>query len=281
MPGAKERKHNYHAEATVLSGNLLLPVSQTIETQTHAKLDPKGGYFAQRSDGYRLESVISYRSASSHVAGNKSNKPGEGWNTLTTTVVEGLNVMEVLTADRIVGQTITQHPLKGYMPSISFLGTRFENLRIAGIPVELEWDLGIFGPMPINDMPYALEAGVVSRVSQQYGRILRNKNLPDALQERYNRLSSTLGSAEAIECSLVNRVAGLFPGTIAGNVITIPGFGTITLGKLTVKHEDPIASAKTHKKTTFTLTMIDLNLGCVIEGRVPIGDGSSNGTTVP
>jgi hypothetical protein len=189
--------------------------------------------------------------------------------------------MEVLTADRVVGQTITQHPLKGYMPSISFLGTRFENLRIAGIPVELEWDLDIFGPMPINDQSYASEAGVVSRVSRQYDRILRNKNLPAALQERYNRLSSTLGSAEAIECSLVNRVAGLFPGTIAGNMITIPGFGTITLGKLTVKHEDPIASAKTHKKTTFTLTMIDLNLGCVIEGLMAIGGGTANGTTVP
>jgi hypothetical protein len=265
----------------VLSGHLKLPLSHPIEPQTHSKLSAEGGYVSQRSDAYQLESVISFRSAYSHVAGNKSCKPGEGWNTLTTTVVEGLNVMEVLTADRVVGQTITQHPLKGYMPSISFLGTRFENLRIAGIPVELEYDYDIFGPMPINDMPYALEAGVVSRVSRQYDRILQNKNLPAALQERYNRLSSTLGSAEAIECSLVNRVAGLFPGTIAGNMITIPGFGTITLGKLTVKHEDPIASAKTHKKTTFTLTMIDLNLGCVIEGRVPIGDGSSNGDSAP
>jgi hypothetical protein len=124
---------------------------------------------------------------------------------------------------------------------------------------------------------YALDPGVLSRVSRQYDRILQNKNLPAALQERYNRLSSTLGSTEAVECSLVNRVAGLFPGTIAGNVITIPGFGTITLAKLTVKHEDPIASAKTHKKTTFTLTMIDLKLGCVVDGEVMVGSGPTNG----
>jgi hypothetical protein len=277
MPGAKEKKHIYNAEATVLSGKLLLPVSQTIEPQAHAKLDPKGGYFSQRSDGFRLESVISFRAAYSHVAGSKSNKPGEGWNTLTTTVVEGLNVMEVLTADRVVGQTITEHPLKGYMPSISFLGTRFENLRIAGVPVELEWDQEIFGSTPANDLPYALDPGVLGSVSRQYDRILQNKNLSPALQKHYNRLSSTLGSAEAVECSLVNRVAGFFPGTIAGNVVTIPDFGTITLGKLAVKHEDPIESAKTHKKTTFTLTMIDLKLGCVIEGDIPIGTGSSNG----
>jgi hypothetical protein len=64
-------------------------------------------------------------------------------------------------------------------------------------------------------------------------------------------------------------------------MVTIPGFGTITLAKLTVKHEDPIESAKTHKKTTFTLTMIDLNLGCVIEGLMSIGGGTSNGDSVP
>ena len=278
MPGAKEKKHIFNAVATVLSGKLLLPVDQIIEPQAHAKLDPKGGYFAQRSNAFRLESVISFRAAYSHVAGGKSKKPGEGWNTLTTTVVEGLNVLEVLTADRIVGQTITQHPLKGYMPSISFLGTRFENLRIAGVPVELEWDQDIFGSTPASDLPYALDPGVLGRVSRQYDRILQNKNLPAALQERYNQLSSTLGSSEAVECSLVNRVAGLFPGSVAGNVVTIPGFGTITLGKVTVKHEDPIASAKTHKKTTFTLTMINLKLGCVIAGDIPIGTGSSNGT---
>src|ERR1035437_6458875 len=198
MPEVKERKHTYNAEATVLSGKLLLPVAQTIEPQAHAKLDPQGGYFNQRSDGFRLESVISFRAAYSHVSGSKSKKPGEGWNTLTTTVVEGLNVMEVLTADRVVGQTITEHPLKGYMPSISFLGTRFENLRIAGVPVELEWDQEIFGSTPASDLPYAFDPSVVNRVKRQYDRILQNKNLPAALQERYIQLSSTLGSAEAI-----------------------------------------------------------------------------------
>ena len=277
MPEVNERTHNYDAEAIVLSGNLLLPVSQTIEPQSHAKLTAEGGYVSQRSDAYQLESVISIRSAYSHVAGNKSNKPGEGWNTLTTTVVEGLNVMEVLTADRIVGQTITHHPLKGYVPSISFLGTRFENLRIAGIPVELEWDQEIFGSTPVNDVSYALDPGVLSRVSRQYDRILQNKNLPAALQERYNQLSSTLGGSEAVECSLVNRVAGLFPGSSFGNVITVPGFGTITLAKLTVEHEDQHEKTKVYKKTTFTLTMIDLKLGCVIEGAMGIGGNGTNG----
>ncbi|MGD0546375.1 MAG: hypothetical protein ABR991_00935 [Terracidiphilus sp.] len=281
MPDVNAKTHTYNAEAMALSGKLVLPVEQPIEPQAHSKLDPEGGYFAQRSGGFTLESVISFRSAYTHVSGSKSLKPGEGYNTLTTTVVEGLNVMEIVTADRVVGQTITEHPLDRYMPSITFLGTRIENLRIAGFPVALEWDYDIFGAKPVNDLPYAKDAGVISRVSRQYERILQNKNLSSAIKDHYNQLTSTLGVAETIECSLINRVAGLFPGTISGNVITIPGFGTITLGKLTVKHEDPVEAAKTHKKTTFTLTMIDLNMGCSAEGDVPVGGGTSNGSSYP
>ncbi|MGA3009215.1 MAG: hypothetical protein ABSD72_03030 [Terracidiphilus sp.] len=281
MSKVNERNHKYNAETMVLSGQLVLPVSQKIEPQAHTKLPENGGYFSQRLDGYRLESVVTFRSGYSHTAGCLSDKPGGGHTTLTTTVVEGLNVLEVLTADRVVGQTITEHPLEGYMPSISFLGTRFENLRIAGFPVKMEFDYDIFGPRPVNDLPYAKDGGVVSRVSRQYDRILRNKNLPDTLQKHYNDLSSKLGSAEDVECSLVNRVGGFFPGSIFGNVITVPGFGTITLAKLTVKHENPHETTKVYKKTTFTLTMIDLKLGCVIAGDIPIGGGTSNGGTLP
>ena len=46
MPAAKEKMHIFNAEATVLSGKLLLPVAQIIEPQAHAMLDPKGGYFS-------------------------------------------------------------------------------------------------------------------------------------------------------------------------------------------------------------------------------------------
>jgi len=281
MSEVNERTHIYDAEATVLSGQLDLPVSQKIAPQAHTKLVEKGGYFNQRSEAYRLQSVISFRAAYSHVAGIRSLKPGGGWHTLTTTVIEGLNVMEVLTADRVVGQTITEHPLVGYVPSISFLGTRFENLRIAGHPVELEIDPNIFGPKPVDDAPYTQDAGFVGRVSRQYDRIGSHKDLPAELLERYNRLSSTLRGSEAVECSLVNQASGRYPGRSFGHVITIPGFGTITLAKLTVKHENPHEKTKVPRKTTFTLTMIDLKLGCAIQGEVMMGSGPSNGGNYP
>jgi hypothetical protein len=279
MSEANERNHLYDAEAVVLSGQLDLPVSQTIAPQAHSQLPKKGGYVNQRLDSFRIETVMSFSAAYSHVAGNRSPKPGRGWETLTTTVVEGLNVMEVLTADRVVGQTITEHPLVGYVPTISFLGTRFENLRIAGHPVELEIDPEIFGPKPADDAPYTHDAGLISRVSRQYDRIGSSKDLPAELLERYNRLSPTLGNSEAVECSLVNRASGFYPGMSFGHIIRVPGFGIITLAKLTVKHENPHEKTKAPKKTTFTLTMIDLQLGCPTSGHAPVGGGGSNGTT--
>jgi hypothetical protein len=277
MSAEKERTHRYDAEAVVLSGQLDLPVSQKIEPQAHSQLPEKGGYFNQRSDSFRIETVISFNAAYSHVSGSKSPKPGRGWDTLTTTVVEGLNVMEVLTADRVVGQTITEHPLEGYVPTISFLGTRFENLRIAGHPVELEIDPDIFGLKPADDAPYTHDAGFISRVARQYDRIGSSKDLPAELLERYNRLSPSLGKSEAVECSLVNQAAGRYPGKSYGHIIKVPGFGIITLAKLTVKHENLHERTKVPRKTTFTLTMIDLQLGCPTSGHVPVGNGGSNG----
>jgi hypothetical protein len=282
MTEVNGRTHYYNAEATVLSGHLQLPLVQEIRPQAQAILPAAGGYLSQRTGEYRIESVLSFRSAYTQVAGNRSTKPGQGWTTLTTTVIEGLNVLDVVTADRIVGQTITEHPLEGYVPFVSFLGTRFENLRIAGHPVDLDLDLGILGAKPANDASYAGDAALIARVSGQINRIGERQDLPNDLRERYNRLSSALGTQqEEIECSLVNRATGAYPGLSFGHVITVPDFGAIILAKVTVKHEDFKPESGIPKKTTVRLTMIELLMGCPISGYAPIGTGSTNGGTEP
>lgn len=281
MPGPGEgRFHHYNAEATILKGHLRLPLVQEIKTQAHVQLPREGGYFSERSENYRLEGVISFRSAYTHVAGNRGTKPGHGWATLSTTAIEGLNVLDVVTADRVVGQIITEHPLEGYVPSINFLGTRFENLRIAGHPVKLDLDLNVLGAKPANDGSYTQDSGVMSRIKGQLDRMVGN-NVPEELRERYNRLRSSLGAPEALECSLVNQAAGDYPGRSFGHVIDVPDFGKIILGRVMVTHEDVHPETGAPKKTTVRLTMIDLQMGCMIEGGAGIGDGSSNGTSQP
>jgi hypothetical protein len=281
MSETNGRIHTYHAEASVLEGHLELPLVQKIHPQAYSKLPEEGGYLSQRSEDYRLESVISYSSGYTQVAGNRDPKPGRGWATLTTSVVEGLNVLDVLTADRVVCQISTEHPLVGYVPKVSFLGTRFENLRIAGHPVDVYLDLDIVGSRPENDTAYTKDSGFIDRVSSQYRRILEQEQLPPELHERYNQLSSTLGSPEAVECSLVNRAGGGYPGQCFGHVITVPNFGRITLAKLTLHHEDFKPETDIPEKTTLKLTMIDLKFGCAIAGGGGVGSGSTNGGSHP
>lgn len=281
MSDTNGRTHTYHAEATILDGFLRLPIERQLKPLGMVSLAEEGGYRTERVEDFHLEGVLSYRSAYTQVAGNHDVKPGHGWATLTTVVVDDLNVLEVLTADRVVGQIITDYPLEGYVPAVSFLGTRFDNLRIAGHPVKLELDPHILGAKPANDGPYSLDAGVIARVSEQYGCIANHSDLPADLQERYNSFSSTLGSREAVECSLVNQAAGAYPGFSCGHVIRIPNFGTINLAKLTVTHEDFKDGTNIPEKTTIRLTMLDLELGCAISGGVGVGTGSTNGHSYP
>ena len=276
------RTHHYHAEANILSGDLRLPLEHHIQPQVHTHLPKEGGYFSHRAEHFLLESVISFRSAYTHVAGNINPKPGGGWTTLVTTAIEGLNVMEVVTADRIVGQTITEHPRQGYVPTISFLVTRFENLRIAGFPVDLDLNVNFLGPKPANDAAYTHDPGLIGRISSQLGRVGEHPDLPAELHQRYNRLSASLGSQpEDVECSLVNRATGAYPGLSFGHVIKIPDFGTMLLGKVTIEHEDFKPETGAPKRTTVRLNMIEFHFGCVIDGSAGTGDGSSNGTTEP
>jgi hypothetical protein len=276
------RTHRYNAEAKILSGRLQLPLVAEIRPQAYAQLRDEGGYLSQRAEGYRLESVISFKSGYTQVAGNRSTKPDQGWTTLTTTAVEGLNVLDVVTADRVVGQIMTEHPLVGYVPSVNFLGTRFENLRIAGHPVELDLDHNVLGPKPANDAAYTQESAFMSRVSAMLSRVREHEGLPATLRERYNQLTSTLGSPqEEVECSLVKAATGDYPGASSGHVITIPDFGTIILGKVMIRSEDFKPGSGVPRKTTVQLKMIEFHFGCPIAGISYIGDGSSNGTTEP
>ena len=111
----------------------------------------KGGYFSERAEKFRLERVISFRSAYTQAAGNLSEKPdtagdpGDGGG-------RRLNVLDVVTADRVVAQFSVEHPLTGYVPRVTFLGTRFENLQIAGHKIEPKLNLwALVGPKPGGD----------------------------------------------------------------------------------------------------------------------------------
>ena len=50
-------------------------------------------------------------------------------------------------------------------PTVTFLGTRFENLRIAGHEVKLNLDLDMLGPKPKKDAGYLSDRDFQKRVT--------------------------------------------------------------------------------------------------------------------
>jgi hypothetical protein len=276
MASTPDRTHTFHAQAEILSGSLQHPLSQTIQPQAYVKLPEEGGYRSERAENYRLEGVISFKSAYTQVAGNRGLKDG-GWVTLVTAAVEGLNILDFVTADRVVGQASTHHPDKGHVPSITFLGTRFENLKIGGHHVNPILDLEICGPPPAGDRPYFEDPGFLGRVQKQRAAIGGAKNLPDWARQKYDWNSSAAKAQDGVECSLVSSVVHPGMGTTFGNVFVVPNFGKIFLAELTVNREDK----KEPHSYAFHLTMIRTELGCIAHGTTSGPSCTVNGRTVP
>ncbi len=302
-----EVSHTYHAKAEVLSGHLRLPLEREIQPQAPVLLNTKrDGYFFQRAERYSLEGLVAFKSGYTHVSGNRSLK-NHGWVTLATSVLEGLNVLDVITADRMVAQLSTEHPVEnGHVPYVTFLGTQFENLRIGGYPVQVELDLGICGDRPNDPTPYTQDAGFLNRVQRQCESIVGTQNIPRDLQVEYDKELEYLaelrtygdgsgkresqpnsraekgtrnynerwGEAEdntpRVKCSLVKEVSPIPVAKSFGNVLAIPGFGIASL-----------AAVEVSNRNYFTLTMLDMRLGCIGDGKVQAVTTSSNGHTYP
>src|SRR5271165_253933 len=241
-----ESYHVYHAEAHVLSGHLKHPVEQSIEHHARVVLESRrANHLSESVEEFNLEGLISVKSGHTRVSGAKVEKRDfwgkdhSGWVTLSTTVLEGLNVFEVITADRLVAQVSTEHAfVDGHVPKVTFLGTRFENLRVGGYPVQLELDLDICGDRPKGDKPYLEDPGFLHRVEAQLKDIADAKGLPEDMEKEYAgkvRYINTLRkngitrpkqggkSYPKVECSLIKSIGAIpIPGVKTfGNVIFI------------------------------------------------------------
>ena len=273
---APAREHHFHAEATALHAKLQHPLNGEIKPQNHLKLHKEGGYLSDHVKDYHVDNVVSFKAAHTHVAGHESPKRDHPWITLTTSSIEQLNVLEVVTADRVVSQIATEHPReKGHVPTVTFLGTRFENLQVGGIRVNLKlrFPLTKLEP-PTPDTPYLLDekflADIVAKpasfpgLKSQWESCLKSREVnPEA-----PRPNASATGTLAYDVSLADpKNEG--DVKIDGNVLSVPEFGKIILAELTVDCD------------TFHLTMLRLEMGCLAHGSMMIGAGITNGTTMP
>lgn len=321
-----ERYHIYHAEAYILKGELTQPVQQPIEEYGRVVLEHtrREGLFTQSVGETNIEGLISFKRGHTRVAGafvhQKTDVFGNdhaGWVTLSTAALEGYNVEDIVTADRVVAQLSTQHPMvNGHVPRVNFLGTRFENLRIGGYPVEVELDLTFCGPKPAGDRSYLQDGGFLDSVHGQLDGIVETAGLPESLEKKYRAeityiddlkrrakddANSWPNSGEngypKLRCSLVKKITlpVEIPGVRTfGNAIFIRDFGTVYLGELEVGIKSGDSDAVDHPRwkgdgsqtppshsNYFKLNMLDMVLGCPGTGKTSGAGVTGNGQTQP
>jgi hypothetical protein len=292
--GAVTPSHEYHAEAHVLSGNLERPIQQKIEHQAPVKLsDRRGGHLVRSEEDVSIEGLITFAKGHTRVSGSRSIK-NNGWITLSTSVMEGLNVFEIVTADRIVSQVSTDHPYEnGHVPHVTFLGTQFKNLQVSGFPLSLTFNFGICGDRPAGDRTYLEDPTFLNTVREQTEGIARANGLPVKLREDYDKkllhieqLISDCASGkgrrrEPITCSLVQSIGKIpIPGVESfGNILVIPEFGTVALGEIEVGEK--IYENGARPSPYFRITGIEMNLGCVGHGTASGATAAANGRHNP
>jgi hypothetical protein len=276
----------YDANSLVFSASLTEPIDKAEVKQGFIELPQTGGYEFAQVPPLQLKGVASHGGGYSQVAGHP-NSDGTGAVTLATAVVENINVLDILTADRVVGQITTELAFDGSVPSVSFIGTRFDNLRIAGEPIDIEPHLDILGPKPNNDESYFNDPGVFSRIVHQYSNIKRMVGLPKWASDQFSWDPTEVQREHRMNLSLVNSVSGA-PGKSFGHVIDLPFFGKIFLGELMITRE-PInagprletAVATQRYSYRFTLTMIRTEMNGSVNGRMLFAKPDPNGQGLP
>jgi hypothetical protein len=312
--------HYFHAEAHSLAGRLALPFVQEIKKQAFVKLEGKladlpddvraqRNYFSQHAKNFRLEGIISYSAAHTQVAGHASDKHDGASVTLATSVVENLNVLNVVTADRVVAQISTTHIPGEPSPHVTFLGTHFENLRIARHRAEPYLNLTLAGTRAEGKdaLPTDKGTGLMKAVETQYQRVkaalagedrkkMRLQDADASLGTKYHGFDLNYGTIrkqatearennnewDGVTCSLVEHVEikDISVKGADGQSIQIPPPAKSFGHMIHIPDFGNIFLAElTVNHNSYHLTMIRLEMGCLAAGGSSIGTCSVNGTT--
>jgi hypothetical protein len=265
------RTHAYYAEAHAIAKQAKDSYGANLAAYGQIFLDPEnGGEFCCEPGRLDVENGFCVGSSHMVVTGKLCDS---GWVTTASSVLEGVNVRGVLTADRIEGNIFSTHPLQGYMPAIEFQEVKYTNLRIKGDVVTPQVDKAILGPTPKdavgkdpNSDPYLDEwltsDTFLGNVKNQDARIADNPRAPDFARARFRRKPGKC----TVECALVSTIDNV-PSQYrtAGHVIEVPGFGNVFVGELSVGRH-------------FDLNMIRLELE---DGIFTLGGPGVNGKSKP
>jgi hypothetical protein len=248
---------HYHACAHAFSGRFTRPFDHLIDVQAATALPVIGGHGNSRVENFQFREFVFFKKGYTHVSGAHQADDNSN-NTLVTATIEGLNVLDILTADRVVARLYSKHPHDEPEGFVTMVGSKFENLKIAGCPVHVDLDFELF-----ENIRTFKEAHKAFENNAAFSKIAQ-----DPFQT--GRKSKQQGPNGAFLCSLVKEMDTKCPGVRrTGHCFYVPGFGKIFLGEVMIVHGER------------TLTMIRLELGSAVSGNGTIVAATSNGRTYP
>jgi hypothetical protein len=263
------RTFHYHACAHAFSGKFSRPFEHQIDALAGSVLPIIGGHGQARAENFQFREFLSFRKGYTHVSGAEQTEPDGvlSHNTLVTSTVEGLNLLDVLTADRIVARLYSKHREGDAEGKFNMIGSRFEGLRIADCDVKVELDLELVARIPTYQK--ALEE--FDKKADFY------KIASNLFKDRDDKPLERPKPCGAILCSCVKEVEGIkkiqanCPGVtrVGHHGLHVEGFGTIFLGEVVITHGQR------------TLTMIRFEIGSAVSGKGTVVQADSNGQQWP
>jgi hypothetical protein len=267
----QNRSYSFRVDANALGGFLEEPFPKTIPTVAPVSLPSVGGFAIARSEGFNLDEIVSCSRAYTRVSGTQHRSDGSV-SILTTAVVEGLNILEVVTAERIVAQVSISIPRGIDEFQISLAGSVFEGLRLGGRDNRPTLNSELSAPGDGHELPLAWQD--IERAGRSQARELiakfeacGDKDAEQWAQKRHGWMTSDppSGNGRHLRCSLVDGFVGEESDGACGHIVQIPGFGRIILGELFVSRD------------SVQLVAIRAELGCPVSGGVSISSVGGGG----
>lgn len=267
-------RFRYHASTTGFSGRITLPFDEIIPAQASLALPDSGGFGTAAVDHFRFHGILSFESAQALVAGSFSPRD-RSFDAVATVTITGLNILNMVTADRVVARIASSHPEDpGLGHSITPLGSYFDNLRIAGHRVEIDLATDTFSKFDNAGKVCDAYRDNQDGFRDEFDRLTLagRTDVPSHLHKYFSRLRKPASppiaeSGGLTSLSLVREIGGLPRGLRpVGHVIHVPGFGIIRLAEFMISG------------TERTITMLQVDLGSTPSGSGSGGTASGNGS---
>ena len=272
-----------------VGGFITRPLQDTLVSQVAAVLPISGGHSSSSLENFRFRGVVSFRRAHSAVSGS-FDECHNRYTACAYSVVEGLNIADMVTADRVVSRVAVYSPEVGLDGEHSFdiTGSHFDNLRIAGhlIDVKLatrvfhdhdtyskiarahharkmdDWLSGIkLGSLSIGELAQLEDAyhalGGISEMVRQWKRV------GDRPKYRGNYLFSPANHLKLEDHAESNTEIRAF-----GAIILVPKFGVVRLADLLI-HE-----------SSRQLIMLRVEMCSTMEGSLAMGSARVGGDLI-